>query len=32
VVRGAGIIIENLDQYEEVLIDNEGELSPQLLR
>jgi rod shape-determining protein MreB len=32
VVRGAGIIIENLDHYEEVLIDNEGELSPQLLR
>lgn len=32
VVRGAGIIIENLDQYEEVLIDKEGELSPQLLR
>jgi len=32
VVRGAGIIIENLENYEEVLIDNEGELSPQLLR
>lgn len=32
VVRGAGIIIEQLEQYEEVLIDNEGELSPQLLR
>lgn len=31
VVRGAGIIIENLDHYEEVLIDKEGELSPQLL-
>jgi len=30
VVRGAGIVIENLDLYEEVLIDNEGELSPQL--
>lgn len=30
VVRGAGIVIENLDSYEEVLIDNEGELSPQL--
>ncbi len=28
VVRGAGIVIENLEQYEEVLIDNEGELSP----
>jgi rod shape-determining protein MreB and related proteins len=32
VVRGAGIIIEQLSQYEEVLIDKEGELSPQLLR
>lgn len=32
VIRGAGIIIENLEQYEEVLIDKEGELSPQLLR
>lgn len=31
VVRGAGIIIENLEQYAEVLIDKEGELSPQLL-
>lgn len=30
VVRGAGIVIENLDLYEEVLIDNEGELSPHL--
>ena len=30
VVRGAGIVIENLEQYEEVLIDNEGELSPYL--
>lgn len=29
VVRGAGIVIENLDQYEEVLIDNEGELTSQ---
>lgn len=28
VVRGAGIVIENLEQYEEVLIDKEGELSP----
>lgn len=32
VVRGAGIIIEQLAHYEEVLIDKEGELSPQLLR
>lgn len=30
VIRGAGMIIENLELYEEVLIDNEGELSPQL--
>ncbi len=28
VIRGAGIVVENLEQYEEVLIDNEGELSP----
>lgn len=28
VVRGAGIVIENFDLYEEILIDNEGELSP----
>jgi rod shape-determining protein MreB len=28
VVRGAGIVIENFEQYEEVLIDSEGELSP----
>ncbi len=28
VIRGAGIVVENLKQYEEVLIDNEGELSP----
>ncbi len=31
VIRGAGIVIENLDQYEELLIDKEGELSPTLL-
>lgn len=30
VVRGTGIVLENLDQYEEILIDNEGELSPYL--
>ncbi len=30
VIRGAGIVIENLELYEQVLIDNEGELSPQL--
>jgi rod shape-determining protein MreB len=30
VIRGAGIVIENLELYEEVLIDNEGELSPRL--
>ncbi len=28
VVRGTGIVLENLDDYEEILIDNEGELSP----
>lgn len=28
VIRGAGIVVENFEQYEEVLIDNEGELSP----
>jgi len=30
VVRGTGIVIEQLDLYEEILIDNEGELSPYL--
>jgi rod shape-determining protein MreB and related proteins len=30
VIRGAGIVIENLDIYEEVLVDNEGELSPRI--
>lgn len=30
VVRGTGIVIENLDSYEEILVDNEGELSPLL--
>jgi rod shape-determining protein MreB len=30
VVRGTGIVLENLDDYEEILIDNEGELSPYL--
>ncbi len=30
VVRGTGIVLENLDQYEELLIENEGELSPEL--
>jgi len=30
VVRGTGIVLENLDSYEELLIDNEGELSPYL--
>lgn len=28
VVRGTGIVIENLDAYEEILIDKEGELTP----
>lgn len=31
VVRGIGIVIENFALYEEIFIDNEGELSPQLL-
>jgi rod shape-determining protein MreB and related proteins len=30
VVRGTGIVLENLETYEEILIDNEGELSPYL--
>lgn len=30
VVRGTGIVLENLEEYEEILIDNEGELSPYL--
>lgn len=30
VVRGTGIVLENLEEYEEVLIDNEGELTPNL--
>jgi rod shape-determining protein MreB len=30
VVRGTGIVLENLDSYEEILVDNEGELSPYL--
>lgn len=30
VVRGTGIVLENFEQYEEILIENEGELSPQL--
>jgi rod shape-determining protein MreB and related proteins len=30
VVRGTGIVLENLEDYEEILIDNEGELSPYL--
>ncbi len=30
VIRGAGIVIENLDIYEEVLVDNEGEFGPQI--
>lgn len=30
VVRGTGIVLENLDDYEEILVDNEGELSPYL--
>lgn len=30
VIRGIGIVLENLDDYEEILIENEEELSPQL--
>jgi rod shape-determining protein MreB len=30
VVRGAGMVLENIDAYEELLIENEGELSPQI--
>ncbi len=30
VVRGTGIVLENLDDYVEILIDNEGELTPHL--
>lgn len=30
VVRGTGIVLENFEEYEELLIENEGELSPQL--
>ncbi len=30
VVRGTGIVLEDLDRYEEILIDNEGELTSQL--
>jgi rod shape-determining protein MreB len=30
VVRGIGTVLENLENYEELLIENEGELSPQL--
>ncbi len=30
VIRGAGMVIENLALYEEILIDKEGELSPHL--
>lgn len=29
VIRGAGIVIENLEMYEDVLVDNEGDLSSQ---
>ncbi len=29
VVRGAGMVLENLEAYEELLIENEGELSSQ---
>lgn len=30
VVRGTGIVLENIERYEDILIDNEEDLSPQL--
>lgn len=30
VIRGTGIVLENIDSYEEILIDSEGELTPNL--
>ncbi len=30
VIRGAGMVLESIEVYEELLIENEGELSPQL--
>ena len=30
VVRGTGMVLEHLEQYEDILIDNEGELTPHL--
>lgn len=30
VMRGVGTVLENVENYEELLIENEGELSPQL--
>jgi rod shape-determining protein MreB len=30
VVRGCGIVIENLALYEDILIDKEGELAPHI--
>jgi hypothetical protein len=29
-VRGAGIVIENFDNYQEILIDHEGTIATQL--
>ncbi len=29
VVRGIGMVLENVEDYEELLIENEGELLPQ---
>jgi rod shape-determining protein MreB and related proteins len=31
VIRGIGMVIDNIDEYEEILIDKEGELAPSLL-
>ena len=30
VIRGAGIVIENIDDYQEILIDHEGTIATQL--
>lgn len=30
VVRGTGMVLENIDRYEDILIEGEGELTPQL--
>lgn len=32
VVRGTGIVLENLEEYEEILVDQSGELSPNIAK